>query len=171
MERPCCSRTRRCPTRWRRPPGRTCSAAPNTRARSRSTRSAPSAGKRGANTVASRSSASNSPGRLRRNRKQPGRPNSPSGAIGGEEVRSAVAGAELRVLRPVADELGGEPALLPVGEAALELLQGVAASDAAAEIEREAELGRVVDEAADHILHRCGAELGIGAAAEVVVKA
>ena len=52
-----------CPTRWRRRPGPTCSAATPTRARSRSTRSAPSAGKPGANTVASRRKPSPSPGR------------------------------------------------------------------------------------------------------------
>ena len=50
-------------------------------------------------------------------------------------------GGEARVGVRVADDLRGAPGLLAVGEAALELLEPVAAGDAAAEVERQPELG------------------------------
>ena len=62
------------------------------------------------------------------------------------------------------------PGLLAVGEAALELLQGVAAREAAAEVERQALLGRKPDQRRDDVLHRRVAQLRVGAAAQVVVE-
>ena len=59
-------------------------------------------------------------------------------AVGGEEAAGVAAGAEALVGAAVADDLRGVPGLLAVGEAALELLEAVAAGDAAAEVERQA---------------------------------
>ena len=90
--------------------------------------------------------------------------------VGGEEAARLAAGAEARVGAAVADDLRGAPGQLAVGEAALELLEAVAAGDAAAEVERQAQLVGEVDRGGDDVLHRRVAQVGVGGAAEVVVE-
>src|SRR5215213_6352286 len=126
-------------------------------------RSAPSANRLGANSAASPSTPSLSPARRRPIRtsccQSPlGRP------IGGEEVAGLAFPAEPCVGGAVADGLGAAPAELAVGEAALELLQRVAAGKAAPEVERQIELRGVLDQAGDDVLHRRLAQARVGGA-------
>ena len=120
--RRCSSPTTRCPTRSPRRPGPTCSAATNTRARSRSTRSAPSARRPGANPAASRSNGlplhRPDPGRTDRTRAQRSAP------VGREEAAAVAAAAEVG-RRPRGSQTSSEvrQGMLAVGEAALELLE------------------------------------------------
>ena len=133
----CSSRTKTCPTRWRRRPGATCSAATNTRGdharRDPRLRQADLGQGPRANRGLPLHRAD--PGRTDR-RLSAGRP------VGGEEAARVEAGREPGVGGGVGDELGAVPGQLAIGEAALELLEPVAARDAAAEVERLAQLGR-----------------------------
>ena len=90
--------------------------------------------------------------------------------VGGEEPARVAARPRAARRRRVADQLRSAPGLLAVGEAALELLEPVAAGDAAAEVERLAELGGELDQRGDDVLHRRVAQVRVGAAAEVVVE-
>ena len=57
-----------------------------------------------------------------------------------------------------------------VCESALEVLQGVARGDSAAEAQRHAKLGRELDHRREQVLHRGIAERDVGGASEVVVE-
>ena len=61
---------------------------------------------------------------------------------------------QVGVGRRVADDLRGVPRHLAVREAALELLEPVAAGDSPAEVERQAPLGGKLDQGRDDVLHR-----------------
>ena len=89
---------------------------------------------------------------------------------GAGSSRGGPAGGEGGVGVGVADDLRGEPPLLAVGEAALELLEAVAAGDPAAEVDRHLPFGRELDHGLDHVLHRRVAQIRVGRAGEVVVE-
>src|SRR6476620_3433643 len=76
----------------------------------------------------------------------------------------------MRVAPRVADKLRGGPGKLTVGEPPLELLQRVAGNDAASQVQGQAQVSGVLDEAGDDVLHWRVPEVGIGAAAQVVVE-
>src|ERR1044072_6417666 len=83
--------------------------------------------------------------RVRAQRPDPGRTRQLGrSAVGGEVTGRLAAGGEAVVRLAVADDLRRVPGLLAVGEAALELLEGVAAGDAAAEVERQPLRGGVL---------------------------
>ena len=114
---------------------------PTYKGRPRSTRSAPSARRPGASSAASRRKRSPSPGRPRSNPT-----NRPLGPVGGEEAAGVAAGAELLVRlrgRRRAPRCARAPARL--AKPRLNSSRASPGREAAAEVERQAELGGELD--------------------------